>query len=129
MRKLDILKKAVVAVAVVVMGMAAVPAMAVDCPGGLDCITEGIKNTGMENTAGANNLPDVVKNIINVILYIIGVLSVAFIIYGGIKYSMSAGDAAKVKSAKDTLMYAIIGLIVAILAYAIVNFVITSFGN
>ena len=46
------------------------------------------------------------------------------VILGGIQYSTSQGDAGKVKKAKDTIMYGIIGLVVAILAFAIVNFVL-----
>ncbi|MBQ3429898.1 hypothetical protein IJG21_00545 [Candidatus Saccharibacteria bacterium] len=61
---------------------------------------------------------------INVILWIVGVLSVVMIIYGGLSYMTSAGDAAKVNKAKTILIYSIVGLIIAILAYAIVNFVI-----
>ena len=123
MRKLDVLKRAVIAIAVVVMGLVAVPAMAAPAT---EKITEGMNATGLESD---EKLPDIVTNIINVILFIIGILAVAFIIYGGVKYSMSAGDSAKVKSAKDTIMYAIIGLIVAILAYAIVNYVVGSFNG
>jgi len=48
------------------------------------------------------------------------------IIYGGVKYSTSAGDPSKATAAKNTIMYAIVGLIVAILAFAIVRFVTTS---
>ena len=60
-------------------------------------------------------------------LFIIGVLSVIMIIYGGIIYVISAGDSGRVSKAKNTIMYAIVGLVVALLAYAIVNFVITRF--
>jgi len=126
MRKLDVLKKVIVAAAVVAMGVFALPAMAGDYTGGPGA---GVNAVDPGNTAGADGLPEVAKNIINVILYVLGILAVGFIIYGGVKYSMSAGDATKVKSAKDTIMYAIIGLIVAILAFAIVNFVIGSFEN
>jgi hypothetical protein len=49
------------------------------------------------------------------------------IIFGGIRYVTSTGDASRVKSAKDTVMYSVVGLIVAMLAYTIVNFVITRF--
>ncbi len=124
MRKLDILKKAVVAAALVGMGAFAAPVMAaVDCQGA-NCIGSGADQTGLNDSAP---LEDTVKTIINVVLYIIGILAVGFIIYGGVKYATSAGDAAKVTSAKNTIMYAVIGLIVAILAYAIVNFVVGSF--
>lgn len=69
-----------------------------------------------------------IGNIVNVALYIAGALAVLVIIYSGIRYITSTGDAARIKAAKDTLIYAIVGLIVAMLAYAIVNFVIGRFG-
>ena len=71
----------------------------------------------------------IVVTVIRVALWVIGLLAVAFIIYGGIKYTMSGGESAKVKAAKDTIMYAVIGLIVAILAYAIVGFVVNIVGT
>ena len=49
------------------------------------------------------------------------------LIIGGVRYTVSQGDSAAVTSAKNTILYAIIGLIVAILAYAVVNFVIVQF--
>ena len=67
-----------------------------------------------------------VNNIINVVIGVIGFVAVAFIIFGGIQYTTSAGDPGKVKKAKDTILYGIIGLVVAMLAYAIVNFVLSS---
>lgn len=124
MSKLDVLKKGVVALAVVAMGSFATPVFAaLDNCTGTGCVGDGADATGINDD---RDLTAIVSNIINVILYVIGILAVAFIIYGGVKYAMSAGDSAKVKSAKDTIMYAVIGLIVAILAYAIVNFVITA---
>ena len=67
------------------------------------------------------------NEIINPILYFIGILAVIMVIYGGIQYTTSAGDAGKVAKAKNTLIWSIAGLAVAILAYAIVNFVIGIF--
>ena len=66
---------------------------------------------------------------INIMLFIIGILSVIMLIYGGIRYVLSSGDSGAVTNAKNTIMYAIIGLVIAILAYAIVNFVIGSITN
>ena len=76
------------------------------------------------DTTVPGNLGDSLKNIANVALYIIGAVSVLMLIYGGIRYTVSGGDSAAVTSAKNTIMYAIIGVIVALLAYAIVNFVL-----
>jgi hypothetical protein len=49
------------------------------------------------------------------------------IVLGGIRYTTSNGEASQVKGAKDTILYAVIGLIVAIMAFAIVNFVVDQF--
>lgn len=68
----------------------------------------------------------VFKTITNTVLYIVGVVAVIMLIIGGIKYVISGGDAKKVTDAKNTVLYAIIGLIIAFLAFAIVNFVITT---
>jgi multisubunit Na+/H+ antiporter MnhB subunit len=56
-------------------------------------------------------------------LFIIGAIAVIMLIIGGIRYVVSAGDQNAVTSAKNTILYAIIGIVVAFLAYAAVNFV------
>ena len=75
---------------------------------------------------GGDDLQGNILNIINVIIGILGVVAVVVIIFGGVQYMTSAGDSSKVKKAKDTILYGVIGLIVCILAAAIVNFVIRS---
>jgi glucose uptake protein GlcU len=69
------------------------------------------------------------KQITNTMLYIIGIIAVVMLIVGGIRYVTSGGDAKKVTDAKNTVLYAIIGLVIAFLAYAIVNFVISALPN
>lgn len=69
----------------------------------------------------------VFKTITNVLLFVIGAISVIMLIIGGIRYVVSGGDSGAVTSAKNTILYAIVGIVVAILAYAVVNFVIGSF--
>ena len=71
----------------------------------------------------------VFTRITNTVLYAVGIISVIMLILGGIRYVISGGDSKKVTDAKNTIMYAIIGLIISILAYAIVNFVITAIGS
>ncbi|NCO10942.1 hypothetical protein GW746_01055 [Candidatus Saccharibacteria bacterium] len=67
------------------------------------------------------------KTIVNTLLYIIGAISVIMLIYGGIRYTTSGGNSTNVSAAKNTIMYAIIGLIVAFLAFALVNWVLGIF--
>lgn len=64
-----------------------------------------------------------VEIMIQVVLGIIGVVGVGVIIYGGAMYTTSTGDAAKVTKAKNIILYGVVGLVVALLAYAIVEFV------
>lgn len=71
----------------------------------------------------------VFTKLVNTVLYAVGIISVIMLILGGIRYVISGGDSKKVTDAKNTIMYAIIGLIIAILAYAIVNFVISAVGG
>ena len=87
------------------------------------------------STAGADgmvqnaNLTDgsLVKKIIDFMLWLVVIIAVIMIIVGGIKYATSAGDSNKVTSAKNTIIYAALGLVVAIFAWAIVNWVTTLF--
>lgn len=68
-----------------------------------------------------------IQTIINVLLFIIGAVAVIMIIVGGFRYVTSNGDSSALTGAKNTILYAVIGLIVAIFAYAIVNWVIGVF--
>ena len=68
----------------------------------------------------------VFKRITNTILYIVGIVAVIMLIVGGIRYVISGGDSKKVTDAKNTVLYAIIGLVICFLAFAIVNFVISA---
>lgn len=78
---------------------------------------------------GGEGLPQTALNIINVIIGVLGIVAVVVIIIGGVQYMTSTGDAGKVKKARDTILYGVIGLIICILAFAIVNFVITNIGS
>ena len=66
----------------------------------------------------------VFRQITSTILYIVGIIAVIMLIWGGIRYVISGGDSKKVTDAKNTVLYAIIGLIISFLSYAIINFVI-----
>ncbi len=70
-----------------------------------------------------------VKPTINIILWVVGVAAVIVIIVAGLKYVTSSGNPSAISSAKTTILYAVIGLVIAITAYAIVNFVFKSFGG
>ena len=65
----------------------------------------------------------------NILLYLIGAISVIMIIFGGFRYITSGGKSENITAAKNTIMYAVIGIIIALLSYAIVNFVITAISS
>lgn len=82
------------------------------------------------NSAGASgekSLGERIQTIVNIMLFILGAIAVIMIVIGGIKYTTSNGDSSAITSAKNTILYAVVGLVVAILAYAIVNFVLNAF--
>jgi hypothetical protein len=66
----------------------------------------------------------VFQNAMNIVVGVIAAISVLMIIIGGIRYTLSGGDPAGTRSAKDTILYAIVGLIVSMLAFVIVNFIV-----
>lgn len=70
------------------------------------------------------SLPEIVQSILNWIFGVIGIIAVIMVILGGFKLMTSTGDPGRVKKGKDTILYGIIGLVIALLAFAIVNFVI-----
>ena len=75
---------------------------------------------------GANAI---IPKAINLMLFVVGVLAIFMMIYGGIRYVLSGGDNTRVKDAKNTILYAIVGLVVAILGYAVVNWVVQIVGS
>ena len=89
----------------------------------VDEINKGINAVGGSNSSATLKVDEIVLAVVNWLLFAVGVISVIMLIVGGIKYATSAGDSNKVTSAKNTIMYAIIGLAVAVLAFAIVGFV------
>ena len=64
------------------------------------------------------------NKIANTLIFLVGAIAVLFLIIGGLRYVVSNGDAKNVEAAKNTILYAIVGIVVAILAYAAVKFVI-----
>lgn len=88
---------------------------------GVDCAKTDDQPENLEGQGG------VIETVTTVLLFVIGAVSVIMLIIGGIRYTTSNGDQGAVTSAKNTIMYAIIGLIVALLSYALVSFVANQF--
>ena len=86
------------------------------------------------NSARGDGVPDnlasgddsIIRRVINLMLYAVGVISVIMLIYGGFRYVISGGQKESVTAAKNTILYAIVGLIISIFSYAIVKFVISA---
>lgn len=75
-------------------------------------------------SASTSDPTAVAKTVVDVLLLILGMISVIMIVVGGFRYVVSSGDKAAVTSAKNTILYAVVGLVIALLAYAIVSFVV-----
>lgn len=74
----------------------------------------------------SDDLQKNITNILNAIIGIAGLVAVVFVVIGGIQYMTSTGDAAKVQKAKNTILYALIGLVICALSFAIVNWAINA---
>ena len=126
-----------VAVFALVFGVSLVPALTATSPVFAqqgpstdlkDGICSGTEAAGVDDCANADDtgVKNLVKTIINVLSWVIGVVSVIMIIVGGFRYIISSGDSGQVTSAKNTIMYAIVGLVIVLFAQVIVRFVIGS---
>ena len=89
-----------------------------------ELITTLAAGASIDQVQGENDLIGSVTGIINAVIAVLGIVAVIVIIIGGVTYMTSSGDAGKVKKAKDTILYGVIGLVIVALSFAIVNFVI-----
>ena len=122
------MKKFLIA-ALVSLGIVVTP-LAMDAPVFANAKSEVTSGVSSVNDGNSTDLPSFITNIVNILLFLAGAIAVIVIIIGGIRYVLSSGDSGQVQAAKNTILYAVIGLIVVIMAYAIVNFVINQFqGN
>lgn len=94
--------------------------MAVDC----STIPDPLKEANGCGGGNSDTLATSVQGILNGVIAAAGIVAIVFIIIGGINYMTSAGDPSKTKKAKDTILYATIGLVICALSFAIVNWVI-----
>lgn len=104
-------------------------AEAFDPLGGVDCNTAqertsavcADKNPATNPLSGNGGL---ILNLTQIVAYIAGAAAVILLIIGGIRYITSGGDAANIKSAKDTVIHAIVGLVIIVLAQSLIVFVV-----
>ncbi len=125
------LKTFIISAAIAVFGVAAfAPAVTVSA---LDPLKDACANSSDNavcdevKSGSGNDLNDIIGIIVNTLLYVVGLLAVVMIIFSGIQYVSSTGDSGRVSKAKNTLTYSIVGLIVAVIAFALVNWVFDLF--
>ena len=123
-------KKIITAALILILGAATMTfgttlAEAASCGSASECINQGMTASGTSSTP--KSLGSILTTVTNILLFLMGAVSVIMIIIGGFRYVTSQGDQTQMQSAKNTILYAVIGLIVAIAAYAIVSFVVTQF--
>jgi len=88
-------------------------------------VCKGVSLSGgsCDSTSGTS-LEQTIKNVIKILSFVIGATAVIMVIIGGFRYVISSGDSGATKSAKDTILFALIGLVVVALAQVIVRFVL-----
>lgn len=96
-----------------------------------NCSTDNLSVSSGASCAQGNQTPTelvgdggIFTTIVNIMLFLVGAVAVIMLIIGGIRYVTSGGSQENVTAAKNTIMYAIIGIVVALLAYAVVQFVV-----
>ena len=130
--KSQLLYVALALAAVLTLGLgsilASTPASAADCD------VDSLSISGGAQCAQGNDQPadlfgqeGIFKTVTDVLLFLIGAIAVIMLIIGGIRYTTSNGDQGAVTSAKNTILYAIVGIVVAVLAYAVIGFVTSQF--
>ena len=128
---INTIKQLIIALALVVTPLLAVVAVSSDVALAADVDPNAEVKKGYTAIGGGSggkfDLGGMINFVINIMLFVIGAASVIMIVVGGIRYTLSNGDSSAITGAKNTILYAVIGLVVALLAYAIVNFVITQF--
>lgn len=81
--------------------------------------------SGCSTPEGSPTVNSVINTVINIMSAFVGVVAVIMIVFAGFRYITSGGDSSKISGAKNTLIYAIVGLVVAALSQIIVRFVVS----
>lgn len=115
------------------LGLGALVALTVPDMALAACSSDNLSIQSGAECARGNNQPaqlfgdgSVFKRITDILLFLVGAIAVIMLIIGGIRYVVSGGDQSQVTAAKNTILYAIIGIVVAILAYAAIQFVLSA---
>lgn len=96
---------------------------------GITSATGSTSGTACDEPTSGNGLSGIASKVVNFLSVIVGVVAVIMIIVGGFRYITSGGESGNVSGAKNTLIYAIVGLIIVALAQFIVHFVLSNLGS
>jgi hypothetical protein len=121
---LSMLLLAAVPVTVPAVSYAAVNIQDKLCDSASSLTVDGSGTCATSTADGTGKINSIIETIVNIFSVLVGVVAVIMIIWGGLRYITSGGDSAKITSAKNTIIYALIGLVVVALAQFIVKFVL-----
>ena len=114
---------------VLIVGLLGVFTPAVSAANGIDICSGDSKDSVycQNKDSGGAQVNGIIKTIVEVLLTAVGAISIIMIVIGGIMFALSSGDAQKAAKARNTVLYAVVGLAVSLFASAIVNFVFNRF--
>ena len=95
------------------------------CKGASLSLSAGESGDCDQNGSAARGLDQIITNVVNIFSVVVGVVAVIMIIYGGFRYITSGGDSGNVTNAKNTILYALVGLVIVALSQFIVKFVLS----
>ena len=108
------------------------PGVALAATSSTDAVCQGVAlttgTTGCSDAKGSPSVQSTITLVINVLSFVVGFAAVIMIIIGGFRFITAGGDSGKVASAKDSVLYSIVGLVVVVLAQTIVKFVLNKVG-
>jgi uncharacterized sodium:solute symporter family permease YidK len=113
----------IAAVVTLIFGMVVAPTALVHADASTEAACNAVSDNNGCNTTGPN-ITSIVKTVINILSVLVGVVAVIMIIIGGLKYVTSNGDSNAISSAKNTILYAIVGLVIVAMSQFIVQFVL-----
>ena len=134
MRKLSVFAASLVAAFSLMLGPAALvyaqPNIQAGLCTGADLqFTENPTDTNCSTTSATDKINNIIHTIINLLSAVVGIVAVVMIIIGGLRYITSGGNDTGVASAKNTILYAIIGLIIVAFAQILVRFTLSKVSN
>lgn len=130
LKKITLTLSALLMSAGLTFAVAAIPAHAqsADCSKGVGRGVALTTESGECNDSGQGDgsFSSIIKKVIDIFSIVVGAVSVIMVIIGGFRYIVSAGDSNGVSGAKNTILYAVIGLVIVLFAQIIVRFVLTN---